>query len=64
MSHGFKRIMNGEEPAITQPNINGHSLSWNPDDGRFYVQATVDPASETLATFREWKNAVYYAKTH
>lgn len=60
---GYKRIMNGKEPAITQPVVSGWQLSWNPDDGRYYVEAPDDP-SEVKGDFREFRNAVYYAKTH
>lgn len=50
----------GDEPAITQYTINGLKLSWNPDDGRFYVVK----GEVTVATFKAWNNAVYYCKTH
>jgi len=40
---------------------NGWHLSWNPDDGRFYVG---DKDGIGAATFKQWNNAVYYARTH
>ena len=58
--HGFKRIMNGKEPAIDQPVVNGWKLSWNPDDGMYYCNG----GEKKHPSFKEFRNAVYYAKTH
>jgi hypothetical protein len=49
------------EPAVDQGIENGWHLSWNPDDGRFYVGGEHGIAT---ATFKEWRNAVRYARTH
>lgn len=54
-------VMEGGEPAVTQPTVNGHPMSWNPDDGRFYVHGA---DGEVMATFRDWRNAVRFARTH
>ena len=53
---------NLNEPEVDQGVENGWYLSWNPDDGRFYVSA--DENGVAVATFKEWSNAVYYARTH
>lgn len=55
----LSKLANGE-PAVDQGVLNGKILSWNPDDGRFYV----NNGDEVLATFKDWRNAVYYAKKH
>lgn len=49
------------EPNVDQGILNGWHLSWNPDDGRFYVG---DEGGIGVATFKRWTNAVYYAKRH
>ena len=33
-------IMNGLEPAVIQLELRTIRLSWNPDDGRFYVETS------------------------
>jgi hypothetical protein len=55
-----RAVMNGNEPAVIQPSINGWTISWNPDDNRWYVQS----GDDVRATFRERRNAVQYARTH
>jgi hypothetical protein len=55
-----KRIMNGDEPAVDQGEHYGWRISWNPDDGRYYVEAV----GRETATFAEWRNAIQYARTH
>jgi hypothetical protein len=56
-------VMNGSEPAIVQPCVNGWSISWNPDDGRWYVEIPGEPRA-VVATFKERHNAMQYARTH
>lgn len=56
----LQRNENGE-PLVDQGSVNGHEMSWNPDDSRFYVHGE---HGKVLAMFKEWRNAVYYAKTH
>lgn len=55
-------ILRPAEPEIRQEPINGFTISWNPDDSRFYVE----DSEGVRATFNRlgWKNVVYYAKTH
>lgn len=53
-----KRLASGE-PEVDQGEINGWNVSWNPDDGRFYVVA-----GKRVATFVLWANATYWARTH
>lgn len=55
-------VMNGNEPQVTQPSVNGWDISWNPDDSRWYVCRPGDPAA--VGTFKERRNAIQYAKTH
>ena len=50
-----------DEPRVRQENLNGWFLSWNPDDRRFYVGGSTGVAK---ATFRDWRNAVQWARTH
>ena len=54
-------VMNGNEPAVIQPSVNGWQMSWNPDDGRWYVEDRNDVA---VATFKDRRNAIQYAKKH
>ena len=51
---GGKALWNSEhQPAIDQEGLNGFELSWNPDDGRFYVHDRNEYGNlETRATFR------------
>lgn len=53
-------VMNGDEPAVIQPSVNGWAISWNPDDDRWYVSHMND----TRATFKERQNALHWARTH
>lgn len=52
--------MNGDEPAIDQGVTNGYRITWNPDDGRFYVERD----GVTVTTYRDLRNARQYAKKH
>jgi hypothetical protein len=58
----YKAVMNGHEPAVRQPPLNGWDMSWNPDDGRWYVSEPVNLI--TRATFRELRNAAQFARKH
>ncbi len=55
-------VMNGNELAIDQGIVNGWHVSFNPDDGRWYVAITDNGLAS--ATFATRSNAMYYAKTH
>jgi hypothetical protein len=55
--------MNGCEPAVDQPDVNGWAISWNPDDGRWYIERP-NVRGPAVATFKDRRNAVRYAKTH
>ena len=59
----MKKIANSE-PACDQGLYNGHRITYNPDDGRFYVHERVDGYGDepTRATFKHWNNAVHYAR--
>ena len=59
-SHKLQRISNGE-PDVDQGCINGYELSFNPDDNRFYV---TDSDGGTVATFKEFRNAVQWSRNH
>ncbi len=53
-----KRLaMNGNEPMVDQGELNGWHLSWNPDTNRFHVES-----ARRNAVFKEWRNAVGYAR--
>lgn len=52
--------MTGQEPSVEQGEIDGFTVSWNPDDDRFYVQSGED----TRASFQDWRNVVQYCRTH
>jgi hypothetical protein len=60
-AHRLRWNTNRIEPEVDQGIVNGWHLSWNPDDGRFYVG---DEDGVGVATFKQWNNAVYYARTH
>ena len=49
------------EPYVHQPDENGWQVSWNPDDGRWYIH---DNNWDTVATFADRRNAVQYAHSH
>ena len=57
--HRRRRDARGE-PLVDQGILNGFSLSWNPDDDRYYIQRGED----TVAAFRHWRNATTYARRH
>lgn len=59
-----KRLPSGRF-EVDQGEVNGYPISFNPDDQRFYVheKGTTD-GTATLATFKEVRNAVQYARTH
>lgn len=52
--------MNGSEPCIEQRKVNGYDISWNPDDGRYYVSKGED----WIAHYKDMRNAVSYCKKH
>ena len=54
-----RTLMNGDEPAIEQPDRNGWNISWNPDNGMFYV--THPTTGETVRMYRNRNNAMYWA---
>jgi len=56
-------VMNGNEPAIEQAPVHGWAMSWNPDDGRWYVERP-DAPGVAVATFKDRRNAIQYARTH
>lgn len=56
-------VMNGTEPSVVQPCVNGWPISWNPDDGRWYVEAPDTPVV-AVATFKDRRNAMQYARNH
>ena len=49
------------EPFVNQPDENGHPMSWNPDDNRWYVHNT---DGDVIATFADRRNAIQYARAH
>lgn len=56
------RITPANVIAVDQGIKNGWFMSWNPDDNRFYVSKNRDASD--ARTFKEWRNAVRYARTH
>jgi len=48
------------EPAVEQPSLWGWAISWNPDDGRWYVDWPDDRG--TRITFRERRNLVQWTR--
>jgi len=51
--------MNNDEPCVDQGTLNGWHMSWNPDDGRYYVEDATG-----ARTFKDWRNAIQYARKH
>lgn len=54
-------------PTVNQPACNGWDISYNPDDGRWYVcKPDADWPGElvTVATFKKRRNAMTYARNH
>ena len=60
---GVLRLEADGRIAIQQETVNGWPISWNPDDGRFYVH-NLDEDQTTAGTFTLLRNARYWAKTH
>ena len=57
--NGHRLVWNGNEPAVIQNPLNGWNMSWNPDDGRYYMEY---PDGTAAGTFKDWRNAVQFAK--
>ena len=57
----YPKMIDGDI-AVDQDRINGWFMTFNPDDDRFYVSANDDGIA--TATFRHWRNATNYARTH
>jgi len=55
----LRKFINGE-PFVSQYESGKLCLSWNPDDGRFYISSLI--SKETLGSFKDWRNAVQYFK--
>lgn len=51
------------EPCVDQGMVYGNHVTWNPDDGLFYVHVGQDELT-TRGRFAEWRNAVQYARKH
>lgn len=49
--------------AVNQEPVNGWDISYNPDDGRFYVHAR-DENHTVHSIVKELRNARQYARTH
>ena len=63
MSHGYKRHMGSDgKPLVDQHTIGQWRITWNPDDAMYYVNSLSDVGNSRV--FKEFRNAVYYAKTH
>ena len=57
--YGLRMFLN-KEPFVDQYTKRGINLSWNPDDGRFYIMEV--STKETLGSFKEWRNTVQFFK--
>lgn len=57
---GWKLQKIGGKILVQQGSMGKYDITYNPDDERFYITADED----TVATFANWKNAVYYVRTH
>lgn len=55
--HTIKRATPTSEPLVDQGEHYGWRITWNPDDGKFYV-------GKRVRVFKEWRNAIQYARTH
>lgn len=63
MTQGYRIRKDADgSTSVEQHEINGWTITWNPDDRRFYVSRGTDGVA--TATFSRWSNAVYYAKNH
>lgn len=49
------------QPEVDQGLVYGNSVTWNPDDGLFYVHSGRDEL-KVLGRFADWRNAVQFAK--
>lgn len=59
--HTIKRRTPTSEPDVDQGIHYGWPISWNPDDGKFYVGGI---GNRRARVFARWSNAVQYARTH
>jgi len=57
--HMYKRTMLKGEPAVKQAPVHGHDVSYNPDDGRYYVHHA---DGQTRTTFNGWANTVQFCR--
>ena len=49
--------------AVDQGIVHNHPVSYNPDDGKFYIhEPGVTDGTGVLATFKDWRNAVQFAR--
>lgn len=52
----------GDMVQVKQGTLNGHEISFNPDDSRYYVHDPADPeGTDVLDTFAEYDDALIYA---
>lgn len=58
--HTIKRTAPNGEPLVDQGTHFGWPITWNPDDGKFYVGGI----SQRARVFTRWSNAIQYARTH
>lgn len=53
-------------PDVEQGTVAGWLITYNPDDGRFYLHGTDEEKETGISerTYNRLDNAVYYARTH
>jgi len=62
IAYYMRRDGNGE-PAVDQSIVHGFPVTFNPDDGQFYVHARgTDDGTNVLVTRRDWRNIVQCAR--
>lgn len=49
------------EPIVMQGLCNGWDISWNPDTNMFHADKI---ELERSHIFKEWRNVLYFARTH
>lgn len=53
------------ELAVSQPDVNGWDVSYNPDDARWYIARRVrGDELEFVADFADRRNALAWARRH
>jgi len=60
----YTLVQSNNMPEITQQQISNVSISFNPDDDKFYIIDHANDEFKTVATGKSWRNIVYRANVY